>query len=281
MRNKVMGKKLFIAVGFVILSALPAAAEYGRIANNFIDPTVIKIDEGKFLGSRLDGGYEFLDGEGREFTLKELLDKPLLLVLSYYKCDGSCPVTNRELKAVLEGAGGVKPGLDYNVLTVSFDKDDDQMKLKMFVEEVALGGELKPHWKTALFKDPADIKRFTERIGYKFFWSKRDRLFIHPGVVVILSPEGRVMRYLYAANIDKTDISVAVAEARWGRPSVSKISEISDLLLLACFSYNFKEGRYTINYPLIISASSLMLGISLMVVSLVHFRKKVRRKRDV
>ena len=68
-----------------------------------------------------------------------------------------------------------------------------------------------------------------------------------------------------------------MAEARFGTEGLSKASEISDLFLIACYSYNYKEGRYTLNYPLFIAAGSLIFGLSLTAISIVVFKKKARR----
>ena len=34
-------------------------------------------------------------------------------------------------------------------------------------------------------------------MGFRFFYSETDQVFVHPAVLVFLSPEREVMRYLY------------------------------------------------------------------------------------
>ena len=66
----------------------------------------------------------FTDSDGQSFRLEQLFGKPLILLLSYYGCDGTCPTMNMELAKVLAKVDRYRLGTDYRVLTVSFDKRD-------------------------------------------------------------------------------------------------------------------------------------------------------------
>ena len=66
-----------------------------------VDASFMQIDEPKFLGSRLQEGTVLTDEGGRDFSIGDLRGKPLILLLSYYGCDGTCPVMNAELARVL------------------------------------------------------------------------------------------------------------------------------------------------------------------------------------
>ncbi|MEE8574193.1 MAG: SCO family protein [Thermodesulfobacteriota bacterium] len=262
----------FIIVLFILLAPLEGQAEYGRTPVNTIDPAVIKIDEKTFLGAKLDGEYLIKDAEGKEFQLKEIFGKPAILVLSYFNCDGVCPTINMDLKARLDSLEVLRRGEDYRVLTLSFDRADGVENARMFSEKVGIGKS--GGWRVGVMEKKEDIDKLTASVGFKFFWSMRDRTFIHPNVFIFLSPEGRVVRYLYGANMDKTDIKVAIAEAGFGNPVNSMVREINDLLLIACYSYNYKEGKYTLNYPLFIAAGSLFSALSLTVLGLVIYKRK-------
>jgi protein SCO1/2 len=86
------------------------------------------------------------------------------------------------------------------------------------------------------------------------------------------------LRHIYAPSIEKKDIELAILETGKGVSRGSKVTDLGDLFLVACFSYNFKEGKYTLNYPLFIAVGALLLGISLVVVSLTVFKSKARRE---
>ena len=132
---RVENYKLLYFMILAILIAIGARsvyAKYGTIADSTLDPSIMRINEEEYLGARLDGEFSLLDKDGNEFKLKEMSGKPLILVFSYYSCDGACPATNVHLRDTLSESAGLKPGEDYNVLTVSFDKNDDLNHLNMF-----------------------------------------------------------------------------------------------------------------------------------------------------
>jgi protein SCO1/2 len=262
----------------ILASAKTALAGYGPpVTDSTVDPSILIIDD-EYLGVKVDGDYALIDEKDREFELGELMGKPLVLVLSYYTCDGSCMVQNHLLKNRLLGIERVRAGADYNVLTLSFDKNDDGKSLEMFAGELGLPAGLSDGWRLALLKNKEDIKRLTGTVGFKYFWSARDRVFLHPSVFIFLSPEGRVLRHLYAPSIEKKDIELAILETGKGVSRGSKVTDLTDLFLVACFSYNFKEGKYTLNYPLFIAVGAFLLGVSVVVASLTVFKLKGRRE---
>ncbi|MBF0142406.1 MAG: SCO family protein [Magnetococcales bacterium] len=272
------GRVLLAAVLlWMLVAPSPASSQYFRQRESNIDPKIFHIDDKTFLGVKLDPALKLKDGTGREFTLKEMLETPLILVFSYYRCDGSCSAVNSALKALLEEPGRMAMGQGFRVLTLSFDEHDDAVTLGKFATDLDLPEEWKEKWTLALFADPGDIKRVTGRVGFKFFWSAPDMTFFHPNVLIFLSPDGRVARYLNAMSNDRQDLDMAILEAR---KSQFEPHEIVDYVASLCFSYSFKDGRYVYNIPLFVGAGSLLLGILLLVGSLVIFKKKKVTTRE-
>lgn len=251
-------------------------AEYGRIPKSEFDPETMKIDEDKYLGSPVGKNYVFINEKGGEFTLGDMLDKPLILVLSYYACDGVCSTVNTSLMSVLSGIG-LKPGRDYRALTVSFDRNDGLESLAMFKKHLHIPERLGAAWELAIAKDYKDVESLTRGLGYNFFWSTRDRIFFHPNVLVFLSPGGRVARYLYTAGMSNKDVELSILDASRDQTGKSNITGLGNTLLIACYSYNFKEGKYSLNYPLFIGAGSLLSGVALIGISMIIMARKKRR----
>lgn len=272
-------KRIVLLLSITCLAAWgDAYAGYGPApTSSTVDPAILLIDD-EYLGAKIDGDYALIDSEGREFTLKDLAGKPLVLVLSYYTCDGSCSVLNQILMKRLSEIERVRAGVDYNVVTISFDKNDDLTSVAMFAEELGLPDEMKRGWRLSLLKDREDIKRLTGTLGYRYFWSVTDKVFLHPGVFIFVSPEGRVSRHLYPFSAGKKDIELAILETGKTVGRGSKVTDLTDLFLVACFSYNFKEGKYTLNYPLFIAVGALMAGVTTVVASLMVFNSKARRQ---
>ncbi len=274
--------KTIIAVFFFLLFGFladpyVARSEYTHDPINTIDPALLKVDEDNYLGSKLDRDMIFTGSDGEEFSLGSMLDKPLILALSYFECDGICLTINQDLKNTLQAVDGLVPGQDYRVLTVSFNKDDTAQTMKMFADKLALSERFIKGWKVATLNSVEDIETLTKSVGYNYFWSKRDRVFIHPNVFIFISPEGIVSRYLYGANLKGFDIEVAIAKAGFGTTARSKFKDMTNLLLVACYSYNFKEGSFVLNYPLFIAVGSLLSSVSLVLFSIFFYKKKRRR----
>lgn len=261
-----------------LAAAFPARAEYGRTPDSHIDPAALDIDEVKFIGTPLDGELELIGEDGRPFRLRELFGKPVLLLFSYYSCDGACPTVNRKLAEAIAGATRFRAGEDYHVLTVSFDRKDTPAGLRKFVQLLGPDAAATRAWRFALFANGGDIRRIAEQVGYKYFWSLRDRIFVHPNVLLVLSPEGRVARYLSSWTIGPRDVELALIESDWNRVTAS--TRLLDIAAGICFSYNFKEGRYVLNAPLFIAAGSLTLGFASVIAGFAVFRRSRRKERQ-
>ncbi|MFQ5427746.1 MAG: SCO family protein [Thermodesulfobacteriota bacterium] len=254
------------------------AGAYGGLVDSEIDPELTKIDEDKYLGVPVATGYSLINEEGKGFVLGDMLKgKPLIILFSYYRCDGICPTVNRDFRTIVSKMKKKRLGEDFQVLSLSFDRDDTLDRLRMFNKKLDFPEWMNKGWTTALFKNQEEIKSLTASVGYRFFWSPRDKLFLHPNVFIFLSPDGRVVRYLYGANIGSQDVELAINEAAFGKTGRSKTEDLKDLVLLACYSYNYKEGKYSINYPLFIAIGSLLLGVTSTVIGLIVIRKRVRR----
>ncbi|MEE8483992.1 MAG: hypothetical protein V3S46_05280 [Nitrospinota bacterium] len=256
---------------FAVFYIGSAHAEYNRQSESEIDLSIFQIDEKKFLGAKVNGDVLLTDGQGKEFRLNELLDKPLILALSYFKCDGTCPLLNFGLGGLLNNINRVEIGEDYNVLTLSFDGYDTPETLNVFRDELNLTGDLKEKWKFATFKNADDIKGFTDKLGYRYFWSPRDRTFFHPSVYIFISPQGRITRFLYDASVEARDMELAILEADLNR---IRPTEIANLLVSYCYSYNYKEGKYTLNIPLFVGVGSLTIGVTVFAVSAFVYKRK-------
>jgi protein SCO1 len=267
-----------IGLSIWLALALSATAGFATDLQNrdsVIDPSLMRIDEPKYLGKPLARDTLFTDADGQTFAMQDVLGKPVILLLSYYGCDGSCPTMNANLARVLKEVRRFKLGEDYRVLTVSFDATDTPQTAAAFLEKTKAlaGGESQP-WRHGLLRGtPDDVRAFAGNVGFRFFWSQEDKVFLHPNVLVFLTPEGRVARYIYGTRLDAQTVEMALIDADWGR--ISNSSAIFDMMTGACYSYNYAEGRYQPNYSLLAGVGSLLTGISLTILGAWLYRRKL------
>lgn len=254
--------------------AVQAWAVGAPAVDSTVDPAILRIDEPQHLGRMLDRATPLVDADGSEFAIGDLLGKPMILLLSYYGCDGTCPTMNVELAKVLEKLERFRPGRDYGVLTVSFDARDSEKALREFLAKTGQVTQA-PGWRHAVLKShDADraAERFAAQVGFRFFWSDGAKAFLHPNVIVFLTPEGRVARYLYGFRLEPRNVELALIDADWGR--IANSAAVFDMLTGACFSFNYAEGRYQWNTPLLAGVGSLLFGVGAMAWGGLAYRRR-------
>ena len=263
---------LTLAVGSVDV----ARAQYFRRPVSDVDPRIMMIDEKAVLGAKIDTETILVDHFGKEFRWGDLLGKPLILVLSYFTCDGSCSIINGTLAELLGDVKVVAAGEDFRILTLSFDKHDTLATTGAFREHLALAEPLAKNWTFATFKTEADLKAETEKIGFKFFWSPEDRVFLHPGAFLFFSPDGRLIRVLYQDALSGRDIELAVLDAKQGQ---FRPAEIINFALSLCYSYSYHDGKYVLSIPVIVGLGALGIGLSTLFGSMLAYKITSGMKR--
>jgi len=218
------------------------------------DVSILKINEGEYLGREIPN-VDVILADGSTRKLWDIIGKePAIIVFAYYTCDASCPVLAGNISKALES---IKER-DFTLITLSFDEKDTLETLKSFKEKLKYVPE---NWVFGLLSKE-DIRRITEGTGFRFFYSVKDKAFVHPNVLIFISPDKRIVRYIYGVKPDSKAVRIALAEANTGE---LKINEVVDLVYLACFSYNAKKGSYMLNPVMILGGVGfLLLGSTLL-----------------
>ncbi len=214
------------------------------------------------LGQTVPGDLAFTDSNGRAVTLGDYFnqnDMPVVLNLGYYRCPMLCDLV---IHGLAESAGQLSwtPGEDYRILTVSFDP----------AETPGLAGTKKQMAITRLNKPGADagwhflvgdqqsIDRLTGSVGFKYKWLDDQNVFSHTAAIIILTPEGRVSRYLYGITYPSSSIRLALLEASEG-----EIGSTVEQILMYCFHYDPESGEYTLAARRVMSLGGLITVIVL------------------
>ncbi len=229
---------------------------------------VIGINE--HLGEYADLDAVFRSEYGDTVRLRDLVDRPTVLSFVYFQCPGICtPLTGGLLEVV--DRIDMTPGVDFKVLTISINKDETP-DLALKKKRSFLKGLKRPildgdwWWLTG---DSANIARITQSVGFTFKRTGDD--FAHPAALIVLSPDGKIARYLYGITFNPFDLKLALIEASQERfgPSIATVLQF-------CFSYDPAGRKYVVNILKIAASITLLFAMGFVVV--ISLRKNKKRK---
>jgi protein SCO1/2 len=224
-------------------------------------PERVGVDE--HLGAELPR-ETLRDQNNRPRELSELFDgqRPVILQFAYYHCPMLCDLTLRELALRLRELGW-KLGDDYAALTVSIDPTDNPLVAGSKREKML--GLLASHsdagWPFFVADEPA-IAALTERAGYRYYRDDATGQYAHPSVTLVLTPQGKIARYLYGPLTDARDLGLALREARAGRGGPTSLV---DRTLLSCFHYDPATRRYALLIGGVMRGGAALIALSLAV----------------
>jgi len=226
------------------------------------------------LGEVVPLDLRFVAENGDTVRLGQLVDRPTVVSLVYYTCPSVCRPLLAEVADMLGKlrAMDMRPGEDYRVITISFDETDSpdgSARLKKEYYQSLPAGFPRNAW-TFLTADAATIAAFTDAVGFHFRRAGED--FAHPTSLIVLSPEGKITRYLFGAEYLPADIKLALIEASKGitGPAVAKF-------LRFCFSYDPEGQKFVLNTTRIVGLSTLM-GLAGFVVFLTASGRRRQKK---
>jgi protein SCO1/2 len=167
--------------------------------------TGIPPNESETLGKPLPH-VKLVDSYGNTFDIYELKGKPIILSPIYTHCNSACPIITDSLKKVIPKLG--KPGKDFWVITFSFDPEDRVEDIRKFQQDHLIDGF---GWKVVIAKDKEELFKLADAIDLRFM-SLENRDFVHPNLLVIISPDMRIKKYIYGVVFDYRDLKKALEE---------------------------------------------------------------------
>jgi protein SCO1/2 len=221
------------------------------------DLSGIGIDER--LGQFVPFDLTFNDENGHQVTLRQLTHRPTILALVYLHCPNVCSLLLQNLAEALNKLPA-EPGREYTVLSISFD-ETEKPRLALQKKKTYLKMIQKPFPEDAwrfLTGDKENIRKLTDAIGFHFKRVGED--FEHPVSLVILAPDGKIVRYMYGADPLPFDLKLALVEASQGRigPTIAKVVRF-------CFSYDPKANRLVFNTLKVTGIVTLLFALSFIV----------------
>jgi protein SCO1/2 len=223
--------------------SLPLSLVFGQVTED-IPAELQRMGVDEHSGEMLPLDFLLKDENGQEVQLGDYFKpaRPVVLTLFYSDCPMLCSLVLTGLQKAIANVE-FRPGVDYQLVSVSIDPKETPERSKAgrerFSENFPTGtpGEA---W-SFFTADDSTIARVTRTLGFRYFYDEKQKQFAHPAVVFILTPEGKISRYLYGIEYKPVDLRLALLEASEG-----KIGSTVDKILLYCYHYDPAAKGYVL-----------------------------------
>ncbi len=252
--NKILTTIILLITFGVIIAQQEAELEIGIIEklNQYIPMDAMLVNE-----------------HGDTVIIGDLIDKPTILNFVYFRCPGICSPLMDGLSDAMEGTDLVL-GRDYQALTISFDarentdlaihKKNNYLNLMKKKEEAEKG------W---LFftSDSANISRLTGATGFRYKPTGND--FIHAATLIILTPEGKISRYMNGIYFLPFELKMSIIDAGAGKsgPTINRV-------LQYCYSLDPQGQKYVLNITKVSATLIIFMALVLFIVLLFYRKRK-------
>ena len=239
---KFVTKKLLTVLGAVGLVFALSTMSLAQLADRKI-PELEGVGITEHLDEMIPLDIEFVDESGEKVMLGSYFDgeKPVLLILAYYECPMLCNlVVNGAVDAMKEI--DLTPARDFEIVTVSFNPAEThtlaKLKKQNYVKDLGVPGAA-GGWHFLTGRE-SNIRKLTDAVGFGYRWNEKRGEYAHSAALFILTPEGKLSRYLYGIMYEPETLRLSLLEASRG-----KIGTALDQLILYCFHYDSSAGKYS------------------------------------
>ncbi len=233
----------------------------------------VEIGVVEHLDEFLPDSISLINENGQRVWLADVIDKPTVINFVYYRCPGICSPLMEAVAGVMDKSDLV-PGIDYQVLTISFDpsetielgirKKNNYLNLMSKKVEEAKNGWL------FFTSDSASIAKATNATGFKYKRTGND--YLHAASLTVVSSEGKITRYLNGMYFLPFEWKMAIVEASKGQsgPTLNKV-------LRFCYSYDPEGQTYVMNVTKV--SGTLILFFAAVFLLILVFKPK--RKKNL
>lgn len=214
-------------------------------------PEELQIDLVQKPGEQVPLDLQFTDSTGALVPLGKYFNqsKPVVLALVYYGCPQLCPLTLERLQDRLNDVT-YDLGDDFYTLVVSFDHTNTTAQAAS-AKQAYLTGYKNTGDKAAaagwefFTSDAGSVRRLADSVGFPFKYIPESGQYSHGSALVVLTPEGRISRYLNGlqpTGEGGSELRLALLEASEGKIAKG----FADFFLHRCFQWNPAKNAYTL-----------------------------------
>ena len=218
-------------------------------------------------GDMIPMDLQFRSTDGVLTELGALFDgkQPVMLSFNYSDCPKLCSTQLQNMTETLRDvAKKFKVDDHFQMISISIDPNEQTVRLRETQEKYIKqynhpGTEGGWHFMTG--KQP-EIKKLADACGFRYRYIARQKYYSHPPVFILISPEGKIVRYIHGLKYDANTIEQALIESSEGKIG-SPINWLS--YGLGCYVYDESSGQYNFQSMLIMKIGAAFTVLTLLV----------------
>jgi protein SCO1/2 len=132
-------------------------------------------------------------------------------------------------------------GQDFDIITVSFDpRETTEMAAEKKRDMMKRYGRPNADKGWHFLTGRADqINALTQAVGFQYQFDPKTEQYAHAAAIVMLTPDHHISGYFYGVEFSPKDLRLGLVQA-----SHNKIGNIGDQVLLYCYHYDPRTGKY-------------------------------------
>ncbi len=255
----------------LLLFVSPICVLSQDVINPVADQNDVEIGVVERLDEFLPDSISLINEAGEHVWLLDVIDKPTIINFVYYRCPGICSPLMEAVAGVMDKSDLVA-GVDYQVLTISFDPSEPidlgirkkANYLNLMKNKVA---EAKNGW-LFFVSDSASIAKATNAAGFKYKRTGND--FLHAASLTVVSNEGKITRYLNGMYFLPFEWKMAIIEASKGQSGATL-----NKVLRYCYTYDPVGQTYVMNVTKVSGTLILFFAVVLLLILVIKPKKRI------
>jgi protein SCO1/2 len=272
-------RRVMLATLVVVTAGVWPAAAQGPQASEPGTPTSVRpralvgVGYAQRLGQQVPADLAFVDETGKPVRMGDYFGtRPIVLALAYYECPMLCTQVLSGMTAGLKGLQ-FNAGQQFDVVVVSIDPGEGPelaaQKKATYVAHYDRE-ETAPAWHF-LTGRKTEIDRLAQAVGFSYTYDEKTDQYAHAAGLSILTPDGRIARYLFGIDFAPRDLRLGIVEA-----TDRKIASPVDTVLLYCYHYDPATGKYGLMAMKLVRTAGVLCVLG-MVAGFVVLRRRERR----
>lgn len=265
-----------LTLALALMTAGAASAQV-LLEENPAELAGAKLEEQR--GAEIPRGLVFTDSSGETVEFDSLFDgeRPVVLILGYYDCPLLCPWVFSSMQQAFNQLAW-RVGKEYRVVAVSIDptntteqaQEERRKAIRGLDREATDDG-----WAFMLSPDEDEVRRLAEATGFGYAYLEETGEYAHPGVAIVLSPEGVVTQYLQVSPLPEKQLRLSLMEAADGQ-----IGSFIDKFIFSCHIYDPDAGSFVLHAKSIMNIAAVLTALAVgVVIGGLLLAERVKKRR--